>query len=104
MVEHTDFTDQPQRMIQRQQIHQRPQTDALGVLDGRRQEDTRRRRHAQRCGMVFGQVIAVKTGFVSHLEESHAPLIQLAQRVRPALQVIKYAKRNITHTVDLLGP
>ena len=97
MIEHANFTDQSQRMIQRQQIHQRPQTNAFGMLDGRSEEDPRRRRHAQRRGVVFGQMVAVKAGFISHLEESQAPVIQLTQRVRSAFQVIKNSKIYSAH-------
>ena len=67
LVQHGDFLDQPQRIVKRQQIDQRTEPDAARPLRRCAEKQRRRRRHAERRGMVFGEVIAEKPGIVGHL-------------------------------------
>src|SRR6202042_3338889 len=67
LIEHADFFDQPQRMIERQQINQRAEAQFCGALRQRGEENSRRRRATDRRAVMLGEVIAVKTGTIISL-------------------------------------
>ena len=61
LVEHADFLDQPQRMVQRHRPDQRPEPQLAGALRDRAQEHARRRRHAERRRVMLGQMVGVES-------------------------------------------
>jgi len=64
MIEHADLFDQPQRRIERQEINERAETQALGHARQRAQKDARNRHHVERCRVVLGDVHAIEAGLV----------------------------------------
>ncbi len=83
LIEHADFLDHAKRVIKRQRVDHRSEPQPLGALRHRRQEHARRRRHAERCPMVLGDVIGVKAGAVVKLDAGQ-PLLVVVRLRRPA--------------------
>ena len=69
LVEHADLVDQPQRVIERQQVDHRAEAQLFRPLRDGREKDAGRRCVAERRVVVLGEVIAVKTGAVVRLDE-----------------------------------
>jgi hypothetical protein len=92
LVEHADLVDQPQRVVERQQIDHRSEFEPLRALRDRRQEDAGRRRIAERGVVVLGQVVAVKTGPVIGLNELQPFLEMPAERHPAVIQMVKNPK------------
>jgi hypothetical protein len=59
-VEHRHFLDQSQRVVDRQQVDQRPESQPRGPLAQRGEQDSGRRREAERRAVVLGDVVAVE--------------------------------------------
>ena len=72
LIEHADFLDQAQRMIERQQIDQRAEAQRLGALRHRREEQPGRGGAAERRRMVLGEMIAVEAGAVIGFDQLRA--------------------------------
>ena len=60
IVEHRDLFGDADRMIERQQIHERAQPQGRRALRHGGEEDARRGRVAERGAVVFGEVIRVE--------------------------------------------
>ena len=84
LVEHADFVDQPQRMIERQQVHHRPELQVLGALRDGGQKHARRRRVAERRVVVLGEMIAVEPGAVIGLDQPE-PVLEMPRQRQPAV-------------------
>jgi len=67
-------------MVERQQIHQRPEVNLASPLRDRRQKDTRRRRASERRRMMLRKVIAVKSRRVGRRDQLQTFLVQRRQR------------------------
>src|SRR5205085_11377773 len=89
LVEHADFVNEAQRMIERQKVHHRPETELLRALRDGRQKDARRRRVTQRRIMMLGQVIAVEAGPVIGLDQLQPVLEMPLQRRATVVEVIE---------------
>ena len=64
LIEHADFLDQPQRMVERQQIDQRAEAQGLRALRHRGEKQAGRGGAAERRRVVLGEVIAVDAGAI----------------------------------------
>jgi hypothetical protein len=81
VVEHRDLFDQPQRVVQGQNVDARSEAQSLGALGGGRQEDVLRRRHGvDRRRVVFGQVVGEEAGLVQGLHLYEPLLVEPVQR------------------------
>ena len=76
LVEHADLIDQPQRVIERQQIDHRPKAQLPGPLRDGGQEHSGRRCIAERRVVVFGEMIAIETRTVVGLNKLE-PLFEM---------------------------
>ncbi len=89
LVEHADLVDQPQRVVERQQVDHRPEAKPLGALRNGGQEQAGRRRIAERRVVVLGEVIAVEAGAVVCLDQSE-PLLEMAgERQAAVVEVVE---------------
>ncbi len=92
LIEHADFLDQAQRMIERQQINQRAEAQLFGALRQPGEENSGRSRAADRRAVMLGEVIAVKAGTVVSLGEPQAAGKQLAVRNARIVHVVEDAE------------
>ena len=92
LVEHADFFDQPQRMMQRHRPHQRAEAQSARTLRYGRQENARRRRHAERRRVMLGEMIGVEAGAVVSLGDAQAILVEVGERSAVAVEMIKNAE------------
>jgi hypothetical protein len=87
-------------MVQRQQLHHRPEADVLRDLRRGRDEHLLVGRHAQIGPVVLGEVEAREARFVSLLDEIESISQQLWRgRAGDVLDVIEDAERWPTHRV-----
>ncbi len=84
LVEHADFLDHPQRMMQRHRVDQRPEAQLPRALRDRGQEHIRRGRHAERRRMMLGEVIGVEAGAIVGLDDFQAILVVVREIPPPA--------------------
>ena len=92
LIEHADFLDQAQRMIERQQIHHRAEAQSLGTLGQRREKQAGRRGAADRRAVMFGKMVGVESGAVESLGEFEPAGIKLAVRHAGIVHVIENAE------------
>ncbi len=95
LIEHAHLLDEPERVVERQAVHARPEPDAPGALGGRGQEDPGHRSQAERRRMVLGQVVGVEAGRVVLLEQPEAVLVEVRHRDVPAVEVVEDAQVHI---------
>jgi hypothetical protein len=69
LIEHANLFDQPQAMIEREQINEGPEANSLGPLRHCRLENAGRRRLTQWRAMVLGQVVGVEPAAVVGLQK-----------------------------------
>jgi hypothetical protein len=89
VVEHTDLFREPQRMMHRQHIDERPQPNALRPLRDRREKHAGRGRHAEGRRMMLAHVIGAKAGTVVELDQSQAILILISEGKRPEIVLVE---------------
>src|SRR5262249_52158880 len=89
MIEHADLFDQPERIVERQAVHARPQPDAPRSLGGGREEDAGNRRQAERRGVVLGQMIGGEPRGVVLLEELKTALVEFVERNVPVVEMVE---------------
>jgi hypothetical protein len=99
LVEHRDLFGEPQRVIERQEIDHRTETEPLRSLREGRQEDTGRRRHPERRRVVLRHVIAVETGLVVGFGDAQSLVVEVAQRDIASVEVVENAK---SHDLDII--
>ena len=92
LIEHADFLNQPQRMIERHREHHRAEAQPPGALRQRGKKHVRRWRHAERRRMVLGEVIGVEAGSIVGLGDLQAVFIKIRQRWAGAVEVIENSK------------
>jgi hypothetical protein len=92
VVEHADLLDQPERMMQRQNVHARAEPQAVRALGHRGQEDVLRwGQTVNRRGVVLGQVIGVEAGRVETLDLEEALAIDpIEPEPRHRLDVVEH--------------
>ena len=95
VIEHAQLLQQPQRMVERQQIEQRAEADAPRFARGGGQKHARRRRHRQRRRVMLGEVIAVKAGGLGRLQQGEPILVGLLQRLAARVDVIEDAELHV---------
>src|SRR6267154_2801672 len=77
LIEHADLLDKPKRIVEREQIDQRPQMNPPRARRDCSEEYTRRRRASERRAVMFRQMVAVDVGGVGGLKQTEALLVQL---------------------------
>ena len=92
LIEHADFFDQPDRMIERQQIDHRSEPQGFGALRDRRQIDAGRRGHAERRRMVLRDVVAVDAGAFIGLRQAQAIFVKFCERNARVIHVVEHAE------------
>ena len=95
LVEHADLLGDAQGMVQRQRVDQRPEAQPARALRHRREEHAGRGRHAERRGVVLGQVIAAQAQPVVGLDQLQPVLVVLAQRHRAEVEMIEDAELHV---------
>ena len=83
LVEHADFFGEPQRMIERERVDERPEAEPLRPLRDGGEEDARRGRHAERRRVMLGEVIGVEAARVIGLDQLQPLLVLTAERLPP---------------------
>ena len=89
LVEHADLLEQAQRMIERQQIDERPEAQPARALRDRRKKDAGRGRAAERRAVMLGQVIGVEALALDQLDEPQALLELRAARRAVVVEMIE---------------
>src|SRR5215475_9662296 len=92
LIEHTDFFDQPNRMVKRQRIDQWAETKSLCALRHGSQEYAGRRCHAERRRVMLGNMIGIEAYLIISLDKLEACLVIILQRQIAPVQMVKYAK------------
>jgi hypothetical protein len=77
MVEHADFLDEPQRVVERQAVHAGAEANAPRALGGGGEEEPGHRGQAQRRRVMLGQVIGVEAARVVFLQQAQPALVVL---------------------------
>ena len=81
VVQHADFVQQPERVVEGQQVDQGTQPYVLSALAGGSQEDARRGSDAEGSDVVLGQVIAIEACSVSILQHLQTLFVRFAVRM-----------------------
>src|SRR5436190_9442048 len=92
LVQHADFLDQPQGMMERHRPHQRPEPQASRALGDSGKKHARRGRHAERRRMVLGDMIGVEPGAVVGLGYFETVLVIVRKRAGISVEVIEDAE------------
>src|SRR5580658_1152593 len=92
MVEHHHFFSDPQRMVHRRDVKQRPEAQPFAALRYRGEEHAGRRCHAQRRRMMFGDVIGAKTGAIVLFDELESRREQIRERYAVVVEMIEDAE------------
>src|SRR5262249_7830215 len=79
LIKHTDFLDQPNRMVKRQRIDQWAETKSLRALRHGSQEHAGRRRHAEWRRVMFRNMIGVESCLVISFDKLEACLVVILQ-------------------------
>src|SRR6516165_3187243 len=92
LVEHADFLDQAQGMIEWQEIHHRAKTQPAGALRQGRKEQAGRRGAADRRAVVLGKMISVETRAVESLRKLEPVGVKFAMRHARIVHVVEHAE------------
>ena len=92
LVEHGDLFGEAQGMIERQRINHRAKAQLLRALCDGAEENIWRRRHAERCRVMFGQMIGVEAGTIINLDQLQAFLIVALKRLMIVVEMIEDAE------------
>ena len=92
VIEHADFLQHPQRVMDRQRIDEGAEAQPLGALRDRREEHAGRGRHAERREVMLGDVIGVEARAVEGFDHLQPLLVVVAQRQVVAVEVIEDAE------------
>src|ERR1700709_1271486 len=96
MIEHADFFGQPQRMVRRQHIDQRTETQAFGPLRDCCEKDARRRRQVERRRMVLAHMVGAKSGGIVELDQSQPVFVLLTEWIWPVVVLIEDSELHCT--------
>ena len=92
LVEHADFLDHPEWMVERKGVDQRSEAKPPRALRDSRQKNAWRWRHPERRRVVLGEVIGVKARSIDRLDDRKSLLVIIRQRQSAAIEVVKYSK------------
>src|SRR5262245_18832180 len=92
LIEHTDFFDQPNRMVKRQRIDQWAETKSLRALCYSSQKYAGRGCHAEGRRVMLGNVIGIEAHLIISLDKLEACLVVILQWQIAAVQMVEYAK------------
>src|SRR5262245_20259326 len=92
VIERTHFLDEPERMVEWQQRHERAESNTFRTLRCRREKDHRRWRRIERYEVVLRLVITSEPSRVRVLEHSQPFVVQRAEILSAPLQVIEDAE------------
>src|SRR5215813_11171298 len=92
LIEHADFLDQAQRMIERQEIDERAEAQRLGALRYGREKQPGRGGAAKRRRVVLGDVVAIDAAAVIGFDQLEPIGVECAERAAPVVHVIEYAE------------
>jgi hypothetical protein len=92
VVEHADFLDQAQRMVQRHRPDEWAEAQPAGALGDGGQEHAGRGRHAERRRMVLGEVVGVEPRALVGLRNLEAILVKVRQRTAIAVEMVEDAE------------
>src|SRR5262249_18759000 len=92
LVEHADFLDQPQRVVERHRPDQRTKPKPRRALRHGGKEHARRGRHPERRRMVLGEMISVEPGAIVGLRNFQAILVIVRNRTAIAVEVIEHTE------------
>ena len=92
LIDHADLFDQAERMIERQQIDQRPEAQFRRALRQRCEDQRRRGGGAERRRVMFGDVIAVEAGAIVSLGDGQPLGVELAERHARVVDVVEDAE------------
>ncbi len=99
LVEHADFLRHSERMVQRQGIDQRPETQVLRALSDRGKEHAGRGGKAQRRRMMLGGMIRVEATAIVSLDQLQSLLVKLVQGNIIAIEMIEYPDFHLSLAV-----
>ena len=100
LVEHTQLFEEPERVVERQQIHERADAQALRSAGNHREVDVGRGREAERGRVMLGHVIAVEAQPVVEFGQRQALCEKRSGIARAAVDVIENADfKRLRHAV-----
>src|SRR5262245_40638350 len=89
VIEHADFFEQPQRMVQRHRPYQWAESQPARALRDGGQEHAGRGRHAERRRMVLSEMIGVESRAIVGLCNLEAVLVIVRKRAAVAIEMIE---------------
>src|SRR5215471_9962643 len=89
LVEHADFLDQPQRVVERHRPDQRTEPKLCRALRHGGKEHARRGRHAERRRVVLGEMVRVEPRAIIGLCDFQAILVIVRERAAMTIEVIE---------------
>ena len=92
MVEHADLLVEPERMVERQHIDQRPEPQRLRARDRCGEENAWARRHAERRRMVLGKVIAGEALGLDQRDEVEPGFEEIAEDAAVRVEMVEDAE------------
>src|SRR3984893_11484253 len=92
LIEHADFLDQAQRMIERQEIDEGAEAQRLGALRHGREKEPGRGGAAERRRVVLGDVVAIDAAAVIGFDQLEPIGVERAKRPAPIVHVIEHAE------------
>src|ERR1700694_3023797 len=92
LIQHADLFDQPERVVERQTVDARPETDAPRALGGRGQEEAGHRGQAERGHVMFGQMVGGEPRGVVFLEQPQPALVELVDGHVAMLEMVENAE------------
>src|SRR4029077_6067347 len=92
LIEHADLLDEPNGMVKWQRINQRAEAEPARALRYGSQKHAGRRRHAERCRVMFRHMIGIETRLIISLDELEACLVIILQRQISAVEMVEYAE------------
>jgi hypothetical protein len=95
-VQYAHLLDQPHRVVKRQQCHQGPEADPACPLGRGGKEQVRRRDEIERRAVMLGEHVPVKAEAVADLHQSQSLLEHLGRRDAGRVDVVGYAKLQLT--------
>ena len=104
VIQHADFLGEPQRVVRRQHVDQRAETDAARALGDGGQEHARRRRQVERRRVMLAHVIRAKAGAVVEPDQLEPLLVLLREGIRAAVVLIEDAELHRLVPTPPLAP
>jgi hypothetical protein len=92
MIEHAEFLIQPERVMERQDVDERSDPQPRGSRERGREKNAWARRHAERGGMVLGQMIAGEAFAFDQLDQPEPALEHPIELMPVGIQMIENAE------------